>query len=259
LKTCSICVICVPFYYLNAKEAQFFHTDLLNRVNMIKFVAKSINTIIGKLLSRKKIFISNSLEALQRKRRIDNNYFDYVRIATLELISFEINSKKLTGNIAELGVYKGKFGRYINQFFPDRRFYLFDTFEGFDKRDVKKEQMEKYSSGEQDFSDTSVEKVLKIMPHPDKCVPVKGFFPESAKNIEDSFVFVSLDADLYEPTYNGLSYFYPRMVHGGYVFVHDFNNDAYKGARKAVERFCDENHINYLPIPDSMGSAVIVK
>ena len=226
---------------------------------MVKFVAKGINTVIGKLLLRRKIFISNSLAALKRKRFIDNNYFDYVRIATLELISFEINSKKLAGNIAELGVYKGKFGRYINQFFPDRRFYLFDTFQGFDQRDLRKEQLEHYSSGKQDFSDTSVEKVLKIMPHPDQCVPVKGFFPESAKNIEDSFVFVSLDADLYEPTYNGLSYFYPRMVHGGYVFVHDFNNDAYKGARMAVEKFCDEQGISYLPIPDSMGSAVIVK
>ena len=40
---------------------------------------------------------------------------------------------------------------------------------------------------------------MKLMPNPQNCQPVKGFFPESAKDIEDRFVFVSLDADLYEP------------------------------------------------------------
>ena len=46
------------------------------------------------------------------------------------------------------------------------------------------------------------------MPFPDHCIPVKGFFPESAKGIEDSFVLVSLDADLYDPIYAGLHFFF---------------------------------------------------
>ncbi len=226
---------------------------------MINVFAKGANYIAGKFLQKKNIFISSSLGLLQRKRTLDKNYFDYVRLATLELISYEINNKKLAGNTAELGVYKGKFARYINQYFPERSLYLFDTFEGFDNRDVISETKNKFSSGEQDFSDTSVEGVLKVMPFPNKCIPVKGFFPESAKNINDQFVFVSLDADLYEPIYNGLQFFYDKLVNGGYIFIHDFNNDNYKGARKAVEQFCSEKKINYLPIPDFGGSAVIIK
>jgi O-methyltransferase len=70
---------------------------------------------------------------------------------------------------------------------------------------------------------------------------------------------VSLDTDLFEPVYQGLLFFYPKLVPGGYIFIHDFNNDAYKGAREAVEKFCREQKINYLPIPDLGGSAVIVK
>jgi O-methyltransferase len=226
---------------------------------MISVLAKGTNFLAGKILQKKNIFISSSLGLLHRKRSIDKNYFDYIRLATLELISNEINTKKLEGNTAELGVYKGKFARYINQYFPERSLYLFDTFEGFDNRDIISETQNKFSSGEQDFSDTSVPAVLKLMPFPHKCIPVKGFFPESAKDINDSFVFVSLDADLYEPIYNGLQFFYNKLVHGGYIFIHDFNNDNYKGARKAVEQFCTENKINYLPIPDFGGSAVIIK
>lgn len=47
------------------------------------------------------------------------------------------------------------------------------------------------------------------------------------KGIEDSFCFVSLDMDLYKPTYEGLHYFYPRLNHGGYIFIHDCRNRGY--------------------------------
>ncbi len=226
---------------------------------MIKFFAKGANFLLGKALQNKHTFIAGSLEYLHRKRAIDTNYFDYIRLSTLELISYEINKNNLKGNAAELGVYKGKFARYINKYFPDRSLYLFDTFEGFDNRDIASEKEQNFSAGSQDFSNTSVESVLQQMPFPEKCIPVKGFFPESAKKITDTFVFVSLDADLYEPIYSGLQFFYPKLAKGGHIFIHDFNNDNYKGARKAVEDFCAEQRIGFVPIPDFGGSAIITK
>lgn len=226
---------------------------------MVRNLAKGINLLMGRSLQKKNIFIGSSLDFLQRKRTLDKNYFDYIRLSSLELVSFEIQHKKLEGNVAELGVYKGKFARYINQYFPDRTLYLFDTFEGFNQTDIAKEKQNNFSTGEQDFSDTSLEKVLQLMPYPNQCKPVRGFFPESAKEVNDKFVFVSLDADLYDPLYTGLNFFYPKLVPGGYIFVHDFNNDAYKGARKATEIFCREQSINYMPLPDSGGSVVIMK
>ncbi|MBS1669071.1 MAG: methyltransferase [Bacteroidetes bacterium] len=226
---------------------------------MLNTLAKGINFLSGGFLQKKRIVICGSLTYLERNRNLDKNYFDYVRLSTLELISYEINKKQLAGDVAELGVYKGRFAKYINQYFPDRSLYLFDTFEGFDTRDVKSETENSFSTGNQDFSNTSVELVLKLMVNREKCIPVKGFFPESAKNIAGEFVFVSLDADLYEPIYHGLQFFYPKLVEGGYIFIHDFNNDNYKGARKAVEQYCEEQKLNYLPIPDSGGSAVIIK
>ncbi|MEP6726991.1 MAG: TylF/MycF/NovP-related O-methyltransferase [Bacteroidota bacterium] len=226
---------------------------------MIKIFVKGINFLAGKALRKCNIFIGGSLDYLQRRRTIDKNYFDYIRLSALELVSNEINVRGLAGNVAELGVYKGKFARYINKYFPERLLYLFDTFEGFDNRDVVKEKKDNLSSGDQDFSDTSVAAVLALMPFPAQCRAVKGFFPESATSIEDTFVFVSLDADLYEPIYNGLQFFYPRLVKGGYIFIHDFNNDLYKGSRKAVEQFCSEQSIGFVPLPDSGGSAIITK
>ena len=226
---------------------------------MLRTIAKGVNYSLGKVLQAKKIFVSGSLEFLGRKQVIDNNYYDYVRLSTLELVSYEINSRGLTGSVAELGVYKGKFARYINQYFPERPFYLFDTFEGFDGRDLPTEKENAYSSGTQNFSETSVASVLAEMPFPDNCIPIKGFFPNSAKNITDSFAFVSIDADLFDPIYNGLAFFYPKLARGGYILIHDFNNEGYKGTRKAVEQFCKEQSLGFTPIPDSGGSAIIAK
>jgi O-methyltransferase len=226
---------------------------------MLKNVAKAVNLLMGRTLRRSRIFISSSLNFLGRPRTIDKNYFDYIRLSSLELVSHEIHLHKLKGSVAELGVYKGKFAKYINQYFSDRPFYLFDTFQGFDTRDISSDRSKNFSTGDQNFSDTSVQSVLKRMPFPEKCIPVKGFFPDSAHDVEDRFVFVSLDADLYEPIYQGLHFFYPRLAEGGYIFVHDFNNDAYNGVRQAVEKFCSERSIGFTPLPDSGGTAILTK
>ena len=182
------------------------------------------------------------------------------RIAVLELMSREIIRYKIDGAAAELGVYQGGFAKQINHFFPDKKLYLFDTFEGFDERDtsfdIKSGLRTRTPS---DFSQTSEELVLSAMEHPENCIVRKGWFPDTAEGIDDTFCFVSLDADLYQPIIAGLKFFYPRLLHGGVIMIHDFNNSEYGGARKAVKEFCDDNRIGYVCIHDSCGSAVIVK
>jgi O-methyltransferase len=220
---------------------------------------QAFNFLAGKFFNNQKSYINFSLLYLKRKRAIDRNYMDYIRISTLELAAHEIKERNVEGAVAEVGVYKGKFARYINQFFPDRKLYLFDTFKGFDASDVKTEVANNLSAGDQDFSNTSVKAVLSLMPHPEKCIVREGFFPETTKGLEEEFAFVSLDTDLFDPIYNGLVYFYPRLKKGGYIFVHDYNNDNYSGAKKAVRKYCEENNLPFVPIPDSTGSAIICK
>lgn len=220
---------------------------------------KSLYQPFAKILASKKLHLSKSLEFnTSFKQQLAHN-LDFVRYTTLELCCNEIKTNNLKGNIAELGVYKGDFAKRINQLFPDKKLYLFDTFEGFDQKDIATEKQSNFSSGEQDFSDTSVELVLSKMKYRNNCIVKKGFFPDSATDLSDSFCFVSIDADLYEPILSGLQFFYPKLENKGYIFVHDFNNDLYKGAKKAVTEFCNANNISYLPIPDSCGTAIITK
>ncbi|MES2690013.1 MAG: TylF/MycF/NovP-related O-methyltransferase [Bacteroidota bacterium] len=210
-------------------------------------------------LRKKNIYIVRSL-LYDKESSVLPLKADYIRTSTLELFAREANTRNIHGSVAELGVYQGSFASAINQVFPDRKLYLFDTFEGFDKRDIQTEIANNFSEGNQDFSATSVESVLGRMKYPQNCVVKKGYFPESARGMDnEEFVFVSIDTDLYEPILKGLEFFYPKLVKGGCIFIHDFNNHEYTGARKAVYDYCTNNRVSYLPLADIGGSVVIIK
>lgn len=184
---------------------------------------------------------------------------DFVREQTLALIAKEIRRKGLRGNVAELGVYKGSFSKKINYLFPDKLLYMFDTFEGFDTRDILCDDKAGEGAMLTAFNDTTVELVLQNMPHKEKCIIKKGFFPDTFDLENEEFSFVSIDADLYSPIKRGLEIFYPRLVPGGMIMVHDYNNIVYNGTTDAVIEYCDGNGIPYVPIPDICGSVIITK
>lgn len=204
------------------------------------------------------------LEAMNVRARIVTapelrQTFD-LRLAALRMIAGEVRDRNIGGAIAELGVYRGDFAVEMSRLFPDRALYLFDTFAGFDPRDVTVEGEGKFSRAEVGaFADTSVDAVRQRLPHPDRAVFRVGYFPETATGIEDTFAVVSLDADLYKPLYDGLLYFYPRLTHGGYLIIHDYNNSRFSGAKHAVRRFCEEHRVFVVPLSDLHGTGIIVK
>lgn len=219
---------------------------------------KKLFQLFSNFLSKRNLFLVKSLSYKSSPQLLPVN-LDYVRYSTLSLCYNEIVKRQLEGNIAEVGVYRGDFAKRLNVLFPDKKLYLFDTFEGFSSEDSRFEQNNNYSNATQDFSNTSIELVKSKMKYPENCIFKKGKFPDTAKDLEDQFCFVSLDADLFLPIYEGLKYFYPRLVKNGYIFIHDFNNDHYAGAREAVVQFCQEQGIWFTPIPDIGGTAVITK
>jgi O-methyltransferase len=182
---------------------------------------------------------------------------DYVRLSQLDLAIHEIKFHDIPGDVAEVGVYKGAFARVLNEALPDRNLYLFDTFEGFDPDQKQSEKQNHGLKNDEDFRDTSVDYVLGQMPHPGRCIIRKGLFPATAVGLEDRrFSFVSLDPDLYEPTLAGLEYFFDRMSRGGFIFVHDYNNDSYPGVKKAVLEFSERRGVPFIPVTDFCGTAI---
>lgn len=180
------------------------------------------------------------------------------RILFLENVANLAYKRGLHGSVAEAGVYKGEYAKEINRCFPDRKLYLFDTFEGFVAADIKEEKRQSHIEADY-LKDTSLNIVMNCMPNKEMCIVKKGFFPDTTKDVEDSFVYVSLDMDLYKPTLEGIRYFYPRLVTGGIIAIHDFFSDAYPNIEQAVFEYEKEigANLNLVPVGDDISIAII--
>jgi O-methyltransferase len=224
--------------------------------------------VLGRVAGRYNYFLTQGL--VSPSQRYDHSAFmsgtlwsvstDVVRAAALELAARELEERGVPGAAAEVGVFQGDFAQLINHHLPSRTLYLFDTFEGFDPDDVAEEAEQGTSDIPHAFEHTSAELALSKLEHPERAVVKKGWFPGSAADLSgERFCFVSLDVDLYRPMAAALEWFYPRLSSGGYLFVHDYNNDQYRGVKKALRQFADASDMTYTLLPDAGGTAVVAK
>jgi Macrocin-O-methyltransferase (TylF) len=174
-------------------------------------------------------------------------------------IAFDQMMKEgVRGDIAELGTYKGNTATMLATM--ARRMgttaWILDTFEGFNPDDIKGID----AGHRMEFEDTSLEAVRALVGE-DNVRYVKGYFPDSAAQMPDdlSFSLVHIDCDLYAPIAHALNYFYPRLVPGGYLIVHDYASLAWDGAEKAVDEFFADKPEPVIPLTDGCGSVVIRK
>ncbi len=186
---------------------------------------------------------------------------DYVRNATLELICRDIREHQVSGAVAELGVYQGDFALLMHSHLAERPIHLFDTFQGFDTRDVSADADQAYVDEFPDFTGTSAARVASRFDKQADVVLHPGWFPASAEGSgNEQFALVSIDTDLYQPIFTGLQWFWPRLNAGGCILVHDYNNASFKGAKAAVLDFLKMTPaVTCCPIPDVGGTAIIRK
>ena len=235
----------------------------------MKLIRKIYYYLIN-LINKYLFFIGHCLIKVKKfdKKLLNQNYQDYYRtiyiISNLNLISKAQSENEKKGKkaaIAELGVYNGRTAKLLNKIEIDRRLYLFDTFEGFNNKDLTIEKNSQYSSGKMEFQDANYKALRNYFSNKDNVIFIKGYFPMSIEDkvINDKFIFVIIDFDLYKPTLDGLRYFWDKMLDGGIIMVHDFDSLKFKGITDAVNQFSREQNVNFTCLPCAGGSAIFQK
>ncbi len=195
---------------------------------------------------------------------LEKSYPDKVRFFNWWFQVRRLKNANISGDFAELGVYKGESARIIHAMDPERRLHLFDTFDGFRKEDLDVETGEAATYTPRHFADTSLDAVRRLLGESDRIVFHAGSFPATAERIEEMkggglcFALVNIDVDLYKPTLAGLEYFYPKLSPGGVILVHDHTH-KWPGILKAVADFASRIPESPVPVPDMDGTVMIVK
>ncbi len=194
-----------------------------------------------------------------RGNRMNNNG-DAARFISLILNVRKVMEEGVQGDIAELGVWRGNSAALLARVAQQhgRNLFLFDTFEGFDVRDLKGIDS---GSRESDFQNTSVDYVKETVGSGGNVQYVKGFFPESVPEAlyASRFAVVHIDCDLYAPMKAALEFFYPRMPKGALLIMHDYHSGAWPGATQAINEFCAASGESLILLPDKSGTAMCRK
>jgi len=187
------------------------------------------------------------------RRALDKTRF-YAFCLALDLIKKEA----IPGDLAELGVGNGHsasvLGLWANRL--GRRLYLLDTFGGFPVADL----IGADSHHAVQYADVALDTLRRQIPGRHVHF-IKGRFPETAEQIPDAarFCLVHLDCDLYLPFASALRFFWPRLVDGGFLIMHDYSSLYWDGVETAVDEFFQNKSECVVPVPDMAGTAIVRK
>jgi len=166
----------------------------------------------------------------------------------LKYFIFSMNHSK--GPIAECGVFRGFTSLAItilqNEIKKIKKetqedIWMIDSYEGLS--DPVEEDKTEHKKGH--FA-TPLEEVKILFKGTTNCHFAKGWIPEVFKKLpETKWSFVHIDVDLYEPIYESLNYFFPRMSKNGVIINDDFGSPFFPGARESWDKFFSEKKIKY--------------
>jgi O-methyltransferase len=200
----------------------------------------------------------NDREFLAQYRRVSplNPYSQDRKFVLREFVK---HTNRLPGFLAECGCYEGASAWFIANEAPTTPFYLFDSFEGLSnpatEDDPGHTNIFPWVKGDLSASEEKVRRTLEIF---NEVRYMKGWIPEryaEARSFE--FRLVHIDVDLYQPTFDSVSFFYPRLVQGGVIVLDDYGSTACPGAYKAANDFMENKleHVILLPT----GQGLIIK
>lgn len=166
------------------------------------------------------------------------------------IYSLAAAQRKIDGEYAEVGVYKGSSAIIICEAKAKKTLHLFDTFSGIPTNKKIDKRFSKHMFA------TSYKDVIKRFTNYHGVHIYKGVFPSSATPIkEKKFSFVHLDVDVYQSTLDSLSFFYQRLNSHGIILSHDYSSAA--GVKKAFDDFFKDKPEAIIVLP--MSQCMIIK
>ena len=163
----------------------------------------------------------------------------------------------IDGDVVELGCYAGdtsiELARVIKK--TNKKLWLYDSFEGLPEKTANDSSAlgEIFKSGELGASKSSL---LRRFKSTGMQLPIikKAWFSDLASNdLPDKICFAFFDGDYYESIKDSFKLVKGKMVDGGIILVHDYQNDFLPGVRRAVDEWLAKNPKSSLRIEQTLA------
>lgn len=164
-------------------------------------------------------------------------------------------AKKLKGDFVECGVYRGGGAittmTYINfKSLKNRKYYLFDTFNGLDKRFSTKEEYLTYKGVYPD----SYEEVKNLFKDYSNVVIVKGPVPTTLSEVDiQKVAYLHIDMNSALPEMMAIKYFWPKLESGGIILFDDYGRPGHENQKKVADDFALSVNAKILSLPTGQG------
>ncbi len=231
-----------------------FNIDFYNTINTIK-VSKKIWMPINNREKNKSFKLYYEGLNISKSTWSDNLSKQLKFFSLIQMVQYVLN-KEFIGDFVECGCWKGHSSWIIAKLITERKimfnFHIFDSFEGGlselhikDKNKIKNLSEKEIINQKNHFS-SNEEFVKRILNGFDFVKIYKGWIPKRFDEIKNnSFQFIHIDLDLYEPTLESLKFFFPRLINGGVIVCDDYNETEFPGAKKAWDEYFENKDLTF--------------
>ena len=145
------------------------------------------------------------------------------------------------GDFVELGCYKGDTSLLLAEVLVglDKKLWIYDSFEGLPEKSTEDASVigENFKGGELFVTKREVkERFLRVgLPVP---IIKKAWFKDlQDEDLPEKIAFAFLDGDFYDSIKDSLKLVESKMNSGAKMIIHDYDNEALPGVKKAVDEW----------------------
>ncbi len=152
------------------------------------------------------------------------------------------------GDFVELGCYKGDTSLLLAEVLKgtNKKLWLYDSFEGLPKKS-KEDDSEIGKDFQEGVLTVSKREVKQRFLKAGFKLPIikKAWFSElGQEDLPEKIALAFLDGDLYQSIKDSLRLVADKMVKGGVIMIHDYNNPALPGVSQAVNEWREEKGVD---------------
>jgi hypothetical protein len=166
----------------------------------------------------------------------------------------------LPGDFVECGVWRGVLSTAIMEYYRwnelDRRFFLFDTFKGFDEKQVSDEEIAKGNMAHfrRHYQTDVYHDTIANFAEYKNVEIVRGPVPDTLPSETiDRVCYLSIDMNNAAPEIAAGEYFWDRLSPGAPILLDDYGFVTYEAQKRAWDKFAADHRTAVLALPTGQG------